>query len=360
MNRFYLSLGLVLILAGCGAPSDKAKAGGHKGMGGFATPVVGAKVSAQELLEKVSVVGSLAANEMVEVRAQIESKVTEIHFEEGQKVSKGDVLLVLDRQKLEAMLAESKANLEMTQSTFTRMQALVDGGAVSKQEFDQAQSDLASKKAQVDLITAQLSDTVITASFDGVIGSREISLGQVISKDKILTVLINENPMKVDFHVPERYASRVKVDQEVLLNVAAYPQEVFKGQVYFVDPQVDPLTRTFLVKAKVENPDTKLRRGMFAKLDLVVNQKSDALMIPEIALIPKGEEVFVFIVDQENKAQMSPVKIGIRQAGTVEVLSGLKAGDVVVTEGFQKIGPGSPVAVSFPDEIKDTKKEISS
>ncbi|MBF0489672.1 MAG: efflux RND transporter periplasmic adaptor subunit [Candidatus Omnitrophica bacterium] len=346
MNSFYYGLMLVFMVAGCGAPSDKGAAAA-KAMAGFATPVVAVKVTPQVVLDKVTMVGSLAANESIEVRSQIESKITEIHFDEGQKVAKGDVLLVLDREKLQANLAMVQSSLDIAQSTFTRMKALVGQGAVSKQEFDQAQAELASKKAQVDLITAQLGDTVIKAPFEGYVGERQVSLGQVINKEKLLTVLIDENPMKVDFHVPERYMARVTEGQEVLLTVAAYPKEEFKGQVYFLDPQVDELTRTFLVKAKIDNPESKLRRGMFAKIDLIVDQKPQALMVPEAALIPKAEEVYVFTVDQDNKAQMTLVKTGIRQSGNVEILSGLKAGDIIIIEGYQKIGPGSAVAVSY-------------
>ncbi len=355
MRIFVLSLVVIVMFYGC-SNSSKGQSSG-KPMGGFPTPVVGVKVTPQEISEKVSVVGSLAANESVEVKSQIESKVTEIHFEEGQKITKGDTLLVLDREKLEATSAQAKANLDIAQSTFNRMKSLVDQGAVSKQEFDQAQSDLAGKKAQVDLIAAQLTDTVITAPFDGVIGERQVSLGQVIGKDKLLTVIIDENPMKVDFHIPERYMSRVAKEQEVELVVAAYPKEVFKGEVYFIDPQVDESSRTFLVKAKVVNPDSKLRRGMFAQLDLVVDRKPQALMIPETALIPKAEEVFVFTADKDSKAQMVLVKVGLRQAGQVEIISGLSEGDTVITEGYQKIGPGALVMVTPPDDGKEKKPE---
>ncbi len=358
MRSFLLGTALVLILSGCGAPADKGAA--VKGMGGFAVPVVGVKVVPRVVLEKISVVGSLTANESIDVKSQVEGKVTEIHFEEGQKVAKGDVLLVLDREKLEASMAEAKANYDMAQTTFNRMKSLVDQGAVSKQEFDQVQSQVAAKQAQLDLISAQLADMVITAPFDGVIGERQVSLGQVINKDRLLTVIIDDNPMKVDFHAPERYISQVHTGEAVELTIAAYPKDVFKGEVYFVDPQVDQLTRTFLVKARIPNEDNKLRRGMFAKLDLIINEKEGALLIPETALIPKGDEVFVFTVDKDNKAQMVQVKTGIREIGSVEITSGLKAQDTVITEGYQKIGPGSPVSVTAPDANASNNNESAS
>ena len=300
--------------------------------------------------EKVAVVGSLAANESVDVKSEMEGKVSKINFEEGERVKKGDELIILDREKLEASLDQAKSNFDIAQTTFTRMSTLVDQGAVSKQEFDQAKADVSGKKALVDLMNAELADTVITAPFDGVATSRQVSIGQVINKDKVLTQVINDDPLKVDFNVPEKYAGRLNIGQHIELVVAAYPNAVFNGEVYFVDPQVDTLTRTIFVKARVPNKDGKLIRGMFAKLDLVINTKDDALLIPETALIPKGDEVFVFSVDQDSKAAMKKVTTGIREPGMVEILSGLSSHDTVITEGYQKIGPGSLVKVSPPAE----------
>jgi membrane fusion protein, multidrug efflux system len=240
----------------------------------------------------------------------------------------------------------------MAETTFGRMKTLVESGAVSKQEFDQAQSDVAAKQAQVELLQAQTSDATISAPFDGVIGERKVSIGQVVDKNMVLTIIIDQDPMKVDFHVPERYISRLAEGQSIEMIVAGYPDEKFHGEVYFVDPQVDDVSRTILVKAKAANPDGKLRRGMFAKIDLVIETKENALLIPETALILKSDDAFVFTVDKDNKAQMVPVKTGLRQAGKVEVVEGLKAGDTVITEGFQKVGPGSSVAVTDPNAPK--------
>ncbi len=348
--RFLMVMMLGVMLSGCGQAKAE-KAGGPPA--GFAVPVVGVKIQPQTVQEKVPVIGSLSANEAVEVKSKIDGAVKEIHFEEGQPVKKGDTLIVLDASKLKAILAEAEANLDIAKTTFGRMKLLVESGAVSKQEYDQAQSAVAAKSAQVDLIKAQWDETQIIAPFDGTAGERHVSLGQVIVKDTLLTVIIDGDPMKVDFHVPERYASRLKEEQVVELHVAAYPKEVFKGDVYFIDPQVNDTTRTILVKAKVANPDDQLRRGMFAKLDLIVDEKPNAVVVPEMALIPKGEEVFVFTVDAEGKAKMNQVKTGVRMPSSVEIISGLSIGDTVITEGFQKIGPGSPVKVLPPDALKE-------
>ena len=156
--------------------------------------------------------------------------------------------------------------------------------------------------------------------------------------------------------MPERFLGQLNVGQDIQVTVAAYPDDVFKGRVYFIDPRIEEQTRTALIKAKLPNPDGKLRHGMFANLDLIVSVRSEALVVPEEALIPKGEEVYVFIVDQENKAQMKPVKVGVRLAGKAEIMEGLSEGENVITEGFQKVGPGSPVSIKKSEPAPEAKE----
>ncbi|MBI5024137.1 MAG: efflux RND transporter periplasmic adaptor subunit [Candidatus Omnitrophica bacterium] len=201
------------------------------------------------------------------------------------------------------------------------------------------------KQAEQELIKARLKETVITAAFGGVMGERKVSLGQFVNQGTTLTYLINQDPLKAEFRVPERFLSQLKDGQSIEVTVAACPDEEFKGDVYFIDPQVEEQTRTALVKAKLPNPEGKLRRGMFANLNLIVSVRSRALVVPEAALIAKGEEVFVFTIDQDNKARMKKVGVGVRLAGKAEIVEGLSEGENVIVEGYQKIGPGSPVKV---------------
>ncbi len=347
--KFLMILMLSLGLAGCGKGKEAGAPHGG-GMGAFAVNVVAVKALKQTVLDKVAVVGSLSPNESVLIKSEIDGAVAEIKFEEGQAVAQAQELIILDQEKLQAAYEEAKANLGSAQVTFDRMKALVEGGAVSRQEYDQASFKLAGQKSQVDLLKAQLDDTVITAPFAGIAGERKVSLGQVIAKDMILTEIIDASLMKAQFHVPERYLSRLSVGQAIELSVAAYTGETFKGEVFFIDPKVDEMTRTVLVKAKIPNPESKLKVGMFAKLELVIDQKLDGVVIPETALIPKGADVFVYVVDAESKAQMKKVKVGIRMPHELEILEGVSAGDTVITEGYQKIGPGSLVKVAAPDE----------
>lgn len=344
VKKFVFTLAFsVLLLSSVGCQKKDKGSSMAAQMAGMSVNVVAVEAKKQSIEDKISLVGTMAANESVEIKSEIDGVVEEIKFEEGQFVKKGQLLMSIDKTKLEASLAQAQANLKLAETTGKRYQSLIESQAISKQEFDQAEANLAATQAAADLVKAELKDATIEAPFDGVMGNRLISVGQFITKGTSLTFLINQNPMKAEFQIPEKYLSRLKEKQAIEVTVAAYPKEVFKGEVYFIDPQIDAVTRTALVKASVPNDEGKLRVGMFANLDLIVNVREDAIVVPETALIPKGEEVSVFVIDQESKAQPRPVKVGIRMADVVEITSGLKTGEQVITEGFQKIGPGSKV-----------------
>ncbi len=341
VQRVWIIFLIPFLVVGCGNGSGKKK--GPMSMGGFAVNVVAQAVTQQKIEEKISLVGNLAADEAIEIKNEISGVIEQIGFDEGQTVKKGQMLFMIDAGKLNATLTQSQANLGLAQTTFDRLSSLIKAGAVSQQEFDQAQSDLQAKSAEVELIKAQLRETVIAVSFDGVMGERKVSIGQFVNQGSTLTFLISQDPMKAEFRVPERFLGQLKDGQSVEVMVAAYPNEKFNGEVYFIDPQIEEQTRTALVKAKLPNPDGKLRRGMFANLDLIVNIRPQALVVSELALIPKAEEVYVFVVDADNKAQKKLVKVGVRLAGKAEITEGLVEGENVIVEGYQKIGPGSMV-----------------
>ncbi len=340
-SKFGITISCAALMVFCGCGSQKSGAG--KAKGGFATNVVAETLKPQKIEEKISLVGNLQADESIEIKNQIAGVIAEIGFTEGDVAKQGQTLFVIDADKLKASLAQAEANLGLAETTYARLSTLIKANAVSQQEFDQATSDLEARKAQVDLMKAQLDETRITASFEGVTGERKVSVGQFVNQGAFLTTLIKQDPIKAEFNIPERYLGRVKEAYGIEVRVAAYPDEVFKGEVYFVDPQVDELSRTALVKARISNSDGKLVRGMFANLDLITSVRQRALAVSESALIMKSEEVFVFVVDAENKAQMKKVKVGFRMAGKAEIVEGLSEGEHVVVEGHQKIGPGSLV-----------------
>ncbi|HAB15531.1 MAG TPA: hypothetical protein DCE44_03670 [Verrucomicrobiales bacterium] len=341
------SCGFILVIAllagGCRKASNPA-AGGSAGA--FATQVVAVPVRAEPVSESVSLIGTVMPNEMVDLNAETDGIVKEVRFQEGEPVKKGDLLVALDDSKFAPQLAEAEAQLQLSKASFDRTRTLYQDKLLSQQEYDTASATYAANEAAVQLKRRELKDARILAPFSGITGARRISPGQVINKSTKLTELVDLDTVKVEVEVPERYLSQLKEGQKVEFRVAAFPKDSFKGEVYFISPQLNAGTRTALVKARIPNPDRKLRGGMFANLDLTLQLRDSALVIPEPAIINNGDATMVFAVTSTNTAVLKPVNLGLRLAGKVEVLSGLKQGEIIVVEGVQKLRPGGLVSLA--------------
>ena len=312
----------------------------------------------QPIAETLALVGSLAANEMIQIKAEAEGVIAEIPFQEGQAVKKGDLLVRLDESKWMAGLAESEANLKISEATFERNKQLLRDKLISQQEYDQSAAIFHGHHATVELRKRMLQDARVLAPFAGVVGSRQVSPGQVIAKDATLTWLVDASIIKAEFNVPERFMGDLKLGQHLDLKVAAFPKEKFRGEVYFIAPQLDPGTRTVLVKARVPNQEHKLRPGMFANLDLTVTTRESSVVIPETAIvrIMQEDRATVFTVTETNTVAVTPVKLGIRLPGQVEVIEGLRGGERIIVEGVQKVGPGSRVVAAGKAQRESSAK----
>lgn len=342
MKALCVAMLIVLGLAtGCGK-RDQASPGD------MTVSVVAVPAQQQAVEETLEAVGTLTANERVEIKSETDGTVEALHFEEGQQVKAGQLLVELDQAKLRAALAEAQANLTMAEATWQRYAALLQSGAVAQQEADQAQATLAAHHALAERLTAEMEDATITAAFEGVTGARLLSVGQFISRGTSITTLIDPDPMKLEFRIPERFLGQITLQQAVKISTAAYPDLSVVGAVYFIDPQIDPATRTVLLKARMSNPAGQLRHGMFAQVKLIVQVNEDAVVIPDTALLHQADHIFVYTIDGEQKAQMRPVTIGARLADSVEVIEGLQPGEQVVTEGHQKLYPGATVSPHPP------------
>lgn len=325
---------------GCGKKQDAGHGGPPPGM---QARVKAAPVTVRPIEEKISLVASISANESIEVKSELDGIIERVNFEEGQPVEEGQVLIKLDTRKWEASVAEAEANFTLAEANRKRAETMLKNQTISQQEFDQAIATFEARKASLDLMRQQLKDARILARFAGLTGARLVSPGQVISKSTLLTTLIDIEPVKVEFRVPERFLGQLRAGQSIAFRVPAYPGEEFRGEVYFIDPQVDVATRTVLVKAKQANADRRLRPGMFGNLDLILQVREQALLVPESAILRDGESVSLFIIGADGTAQLVPVELGTRLPGLVEVVKGLSGGEQVIFEGTQKIGPGSPV-----------------
>jgi membrane fusion protein, multidrug efflux system len=339
------SAGLLVAVAAAAFTVGCKKSSGAA-QGGWPTQVIVAEAARQPVTESLSLVGNLAANESVEIRAQVDGIVQAIDFSEGQRVTNGQMLVQLDESKLAPTAAQAESDFKLAEANFSRATNLFNGHTISSQEYDEASANFDAMRASLDLRRQQLSDAKISAPFAGTVGARNISPGQVISRDTVLTTLVDADPVKAEFDVPEKFLSQLQAGQNVGLNVSAYPGKKFQGTVYFIAPALDSATRTALVKAKIPNPQNELKPGMFANLDLTLEVRSNAIVIPEEAVMFQGTNASVFIVGTSNLAMMKPVTLGTRLPGQIEITSGLDGGEKVVTEGWQKIGPGSQLILS--------------
>jgi len=344
MNRIVVATLLItpLALSACKKKASGDPAGGD---GGFAVPVVAVEAQRQPVSETLTLVGSIAANEMVEVKAETDGIVQDILFTEGQAVEKGQLLLRLDEAKFAAALAEAEGNFKLSQANYDRARQLFKDHLISQQEFDQSAATFDVSQATVELRRRDLKDARIYAPFSGIIGARFISPGQVISRTTLLSVLVDLDPVKVEVNVPERFLSQVRIGQELELSVAAFPGRKFRGKVFFIAPDVDPATRTALVKAEIPNDKHELKPGMFANLDLTLTVRDEAVVIPETALVFQQDKINVFVVGPDDTVQPREVAIGLRMPGKVEIIRGLQAGEKVVIEGTQKVTPGGKVKI---------------
>jgi membrane fusion protein (multidrug efflux system) len=308
--------------------------------------VVAVQAKRQPVTESLSLVGNIAANETVEIKAEMEGIVQEIGFDEGQKVEKGQLLVRLDETKLTATLEEGEANFKLSQANYDRSRQLLQDKLISQQEFDQAAAIYEVNQASLERKRRELKDARVIAPFSGLTGARNVSPGQVTSRNTTLTWLVDLDPVKVEMNVPEKFLSQLQVGQSIEFDVTAYPGRKFKGEIYFITPQLEVATRTALVKTRIANPGYQLKAGMVANLELKLRIRDAAVVIPEVALISNGDASFVFIVDQDQTAQMWPVSVGQRMPRWTEITGGLQGGEWIVVEGHQKLGPGMRVVLA--------------
>jgi membrane fusion protein (multidrug efflux system) len=309
-----------------------------------AVAVEAAKVVATPLSEQVTAIGTLLSDEAVTVSSEIPGRLKEIHFQEGQPVVKGAPLFTLDDSVYRAHLADAEAKLKLAEQTHQRASQLFKNKYATAQAVDEATSSLAVNTATVELARVQLDKARIVAPFSGIVGLRHVSAGEYITSGQALVNLEAIDPVKADFRVPERFLPAIRVGQTIRIKVDAYPEDVFEGKVYAIDPRLDVAGRSLLVRALVPNKDRRLRPGLFARVTVLLQLKEDALSVPEQAIVPQGDAQYVFKI-VNGKVMLTKVVTGTRREGRVEIVDGLSVGDEVVTAGQLKIRDGSAVSI---------------
>ncbi len=309
-----------------------------------AVPVKVAPVKVGALANEISAVGSLIANESVMIRPEVAGRILSLHFNEGQAVARDALLVTLESAEVKAQLAGSTADERLSRQRAERAEELQKKNFISQQALDDAREAYKKSTARRQEDEARASKAEIRAPFNGIAGLRLVSAGAYLKAGDDIVRLDNIDTVKLDFRVPETYLSKFVKNQSIKVQVDAYPGQQFNGDVYAVEPTVDEKTRTALLRARAPNPGGKLRPGMFARVSLNLGARPNAVTIPEQAIVPRGGKTLVFRV-VDGKAVLTPVQIGARTPGEVEIVKGLDAKDVVVTDGQLRLQNGVGVKV---------------
>lgn len=316
------------------------------------TPIIAAEAKIKQLYDRVEALGTLRANETVEITATVTDSITAIHFTDGQFVKAGDILAEMTSSEEHALLEEEVSRRQEALKRYDRVFSLVARGAVSQAQLDERERELETAEARLRAIESRLQDRLIKAPFSGVVGLRNISLGALVEPGDVITTLDDMSVMKLDFNIPSVYLATLKQGTQVEAVSPAFPDKPFTGSVSSIDSRVDPVTRSIVVRAIIDNGDGLLKPGLLMSVELLKNERA-ALMIPEEALIPRGEMNVVLLVNESKSpavAEQRTVAIGARRIGEVEILEGLQPGDKVITHGTLKVRPGQEISIRGMDD----------
>jgi membrane fusion protein (multidrug efflux system) len=337
-------------------PKAASKSGGQGGENRAPVPlrVSTIVVANTPFAEVLTSTGSMRAEESVELQAEINGKVVAINFTEGAHVKAGALLVKLNDADLRATRQRALQRKELATLRERRLAKLVKDGVTRQEEYDTAWNELQVQYAEIELAEAQIAKTEIRAPFSGVVGLRYVSEGAFVNAATRVATLQRLDQLKIDFSIPEKYAGRIKPGMPITFTVAGGEQK-FNGQIYAFDPRIDAGTRSVLLRALCPNPDGRLLPGAFANVELTLSQTKDAILIPAEAVIPGITDKNVFVMS-DGKASRRIVETGTRTASQVQILSGLKVGDVVITSGLQQMREGLPVSSIEPHKAPKDKQ----
>ena len=332
----------LLIIPKLGSAGNSADPRGFAGAG--PVPVKAHILKPQRLDNNVITTGTLLANESVELKSETAGKVVKILFKEGSRVNKGELLLKINDEELQAQLLGAKSALNLAEDNMARAQKLLEKQGISQQDYDAAANDLNVKKANLDLVKAQLDKTEIKAPFEGIIGLKYVSEGSFINSSTVIASLQDIDPVKIDFSIPEKYAGFVHIGDKIKFSVAGSGNS-YSGTVFAIEPKIDETTRTLKIRAISPNTRGEILPGAFADVTLILKEIPDALMVPTQAIIPilKGQKVYLC---RNGVVAQVEVKTGIRTDTEVQITEGLNPKDTVITTGILQLAPGMPVKIT--------------
>jgi len=307
-------------------------------------PVMAVIIEPKPMTDKITAAGTVLPDEQVEISAEASGRVVAIHFEEGTKVEKGDLLITVNNADLLAQIERNKHQVRLAEEREARQRTLLERQGISQQSYDQVFTELSTFKAEEALLQAQLEKTIIRAPFSGILGLRHISEGSYVSPGMKIVRLAKTTPVKIDFSVPERFAGFLKIGGSMVFSVGNQPGR-FEAKISAIEPVIDQRTRSVIVRAVYENKSGHILPGSFARVELVLESLENALQIPAQALVPEMGSSKVFLY-KNGMATPVIVTTGLRTESHVQILSGINAGDTVITTGILQMRPGLPVTIN--------------
>jgi membrane fusion protein, multidrug efflux system len=353
---------LVIVLAAaaltaCNKASPESKGAADAAAGPApAMPVEVASARTDTVVDAILASGQVEAIQSIEIRPDIEGRLARILVREGTEVAKGAPLFKVDDAELKAEVARAEADRDLARQALERTRGLMGQRASSQADLERAEAMARGTQAQYELLSLRLARTTVRAPFAGVVGRRFVSLGDYVTTSSRLAALQTVTPQRAVFQVPERYADRLKVRQDVVFRVAALPGREFAGVVDFVDPVVQMPGRTIMVKAEVPNGKRELQAGMFIEVRLATNVRQGAIVIPEDAVLPLQGLNFVWVA-KDGKATRRQVELGVRTPGWVEARKGVDGGDLVVVGGQERLSEGAPVAPKVVERTTAVRRD---
>ena len=329
---------LLVAISGCDGEPSPSRAEGSFGASPAPVKVFAQVVQPQRLIDEIQALGTARANESVEIKARVPSLISKIAFEDGQLVEQGDLLVELENNELRADLAVAEAMLSESRSLYSRSKSLIRTDAISESRLEQIRATMNADDARVEAARARLANTMIRAPFSGRIGLRRVSPGDFVDSSLIITTLDDTRTIKLDFSIPGTFLPAVVEGMTITARSTVYPERMFSGLVRSLDTRLDPTVRAIQIRAELPNDENLLKPGMLLTVKLQ-QDRGNVLIVSEGSIVPERGEQFAYLVEN-NRATKRKVMLGRRLAGLVEITTGLKAGDTVVTDGAHKIRQG--------------------
>lgn len=316
---------------------------------GRVTTVEAQAVKGGPMTKRVISIGKLKANASVKIRSEIDGRIDKISFTEGSSIKKGQPLIQFENSELIGERDRAEAQLILASATYKRLLALRKNQAVSGTEFDKALGEYQKAKAELAIAKARLEKSTIYAPFDGKIGIIDVSPGAVVRRDQDLVQVVDITPIKVDFKVASKHVGDIGVGQTVEIRLDVFKDKVFKGIVEAVEPSAEEESLSIRVKGSLPNEEGVLKPGLFVNVSLIIGERGEVLRVDEACLEREGDIEIVWVVEK-GKAQRRRILTGVKENGMVEIVSGLKSGDIVVTAGQIKLSEGARVKITNMQE----------